>query len=92
LQNGPDDHGLTGEVLALAVSDTGSGMSPDILQKVFEPFFTTKGDGIGTGLGLSRVHDFATQSGGKVQIPSEIGRGATITMYLPRATIMASSP
>jgi signal transduction histidine kinase len=90
LQNGPDDQGLTGDFLALAVSDTGPGMSPDILEKVFEPFFTTKGVGVGTGLGLSMVYDFVTQSSGRAQIRSEIGKGTTITIYLPRATTVGS--
>jgi signal transduction histidine kinase len=90
LQNGPDDQGLTGDFLTLAVSDTGPGMSPDILEKAFEPFFTTKGVGVGTGLGLSMVYDFATQSSGTAQIRSAIGKGTTITIYLPRATTVGS--
>ncbi len=90
LQNGPDDQGLTGDFLALAVSDTGPGMSPDILEKAFEPFFTTKGVGVGTGLGLSMVYDFATQSSGTAQIRSVVGKGTTITIYLPRAMTVGS--
>src|SRR3546814_16545446 len=70
----------------LAVSDNGTGISPDILDKVFEPFFTTKGQGHGTGLGLSMVYGFAKQSGGHVQIHSEVRPGTTVRLYLPRAT------
>src|SRR3546814_14754605 len=70
----------------LAVSDNGTGISPDILDKVFEPFFTTKGQGHGTGLGLSMVYGFAKQSGGPVKIYSEVGHGTTVRLYLPRAS------
>src|SRR3546814_7191054 len=69
----------------LAVSDNGTGISPDILDKVFEPFFTTKGQGHGTGLGLSMIYGFAKQSHGHVKIYSEIGHGTTVRLYLPRA-------
>ncbi|KAK0357688.1 hypothetical protein LTR94_038444, partial [Friedmanniomyces endolithicus] len=69
----------------LAVSDTGCGMSAEIIEKVFEPFFSTKGEGKGSGLGLSMVYGFVKQSGGHVKIYSEIGHGTTIRLYLPRA-------
>jgi PAS domain S-box-containing protein len=77
---------IEGEFVALRVSDTGSGIAPDILAKVFDPFFTTKEVGKGTGLGLSQVYGFAHQSGGTVTIDSELGTGTTVTLYLPRAT------
>jgi PAS domain S-box-containing protein len=77
--------GIEGEFVALRVTDTGSGIGPDVLPKVFDPFFTTKEIGKGSGLGLSQVHGFAHQSGGTVRIESEIGRGTTVTIYLPRS-------
>jgi signal transduction histidine kinase len=86
LRNGPDDDGLSGDFVAIAISDTGAGMSSGTLERAFEPFFTTKGEGLGTGLGLSMVAGFAKQSGGTVHIHSEIGRGTSVTIYLPRAT------
>lgn len=75
-----------GQYVMLAVSDTGSGMSPEIIEKVFEPFFSTKAEGKGSGLGLSMVYGFVKQSGGHVKIYSEIGHGTTVRLYLPRAT------
>ncbi|HZT78351.1 MAG TPA: PAS domain-containing protein [Vicinamibacterales bacterium] len=74
-----------GSYLALAIEDTGTGMTPDVVARVFEPFFTTKTGGAGTGLGLSMVYGFAKQSGGSVTITSEPGRGTTVTLYLPVA-------
>jgi signal transduction histidine kinase/CheY-like chemotaxis protein len=68
---------------ALAISDTGSGMDPDTASRIFEPFFTTKKTGQGTGLGLSQVYGFATQSGGDVVVESMPGEGATLTLLLP---------
>jgi PAS domain S-box-containing protein len=76
---------LEGDFVALSIIDTGMGIGQDVLPRVFDPFFTTKRTGRGTGLGLSQVHGFAHQSGGTVEIDSEIGKGTRVTMYLPRA-------
>ena len=73
-----------GQYVMIAVHDTGVGMSPDVQAMAFEPFFTTKPFGRGSGLGLSMVYGFVKQSGGHVRIESEVGRGTTIRLYLPR--------
>jgi PAS domain S-box-containing protein len=75
-----------GDYVVLSVSDTGGGMSADVLERAFEPFFTTKDIGQGTGLGLSQVYGFAKQSGGAARIESKVGEGTTVRIYLPRAS------
>ncbi|MEY9387781.1 signal transduction histidine kinase/ActR/RegA family two-component response regulator [Bradyrhizobium japonicum] len=91
-ENLPDlnDEQIAGDYVRLSVVDTGVGMSPEILSRVFEPFFTTKEVGKGSGLGLAQVHGFATQSRGTVRIRSEVGRGTSIELYLPRSLSIPS--
>ena len=74
-----------GQYVVLSVTDTGSGMSPEVMAKVFDPFFSTKPEGKGTGLGLSMVYGFVKQTGGHVKLYSEVGHGTTVKMYLPRS-------
>jgi CheY-like chemotaxis protein len=85
-----------GQYLSLCVTDTGTGMSPEVAARAFDPFFTTKPIGQGTGLGLSMIYGFARQSGGQVRIYSEPGQGTTMCIYLPRhygdATRESASP
>jgi CheY-like chemotaxis protein len=73
-----------GQYVAICVTDTGTGIAPEVIARVFDPFFTTKPIGQGTGLGLSMVYGFAKQSEGHVRIYSEAGQGTTVKLYLPR--------
>lgn len=73
-----------GQYISLCVTDTGIGMSPEVVARAFDPFFTTKPLGEGTGLGLSMIYGFARQSGGQVRIYSDVGKGTTMSLYLPR--------
>lgn len=84
-----------GDFVAIAIADTGSGIAPEHMEHIFEPFFTSKGVGHGTGLGLSQVFGFVKQAGGDVTVTSEVGRGSTFTLFLPRepdAHPLAASP
>ena len=80
----------TGPYVLITVTDTGSGMSEEVRRRAFEPFFTTKAAGAGTGLGLSMVYGFVKQSGGNIQIYSELGRGTSVRVFLPAAESVGS--
>ncbi|QIK95300.1 response regulator [Sphingomonas sp. HDW15A] len=78
-----------GDYLKLSIADTGCGMTPEVMERAFEPFFTTKPVGKGTGLGLSQIFGFAHQSEGEVGIESSVGKGTTVSLYLPRTESLA---
>jgi PAS domain S-box-containing protein len=84
--------GLAGDYVAIRLTDTGFGIPEDIRAKVFEPFFTTKEIGKGSGLGLSQAYGFAKQSGGSARIESEVGKGTTVTFYLPASDAVPAAP
>ena len=80
-----------GDYVKISVSDTGCGMTPEVIERAFEPFFTTKPVGKGTGLGLSQIFGFAHQSGGEVGIESTVGEGTSVSIYLPRTEAAAAA-
>ena len=92
LQEPGESAGNTVPCTTLSVADTGTGMTPDVAARAFDPFFTTKPIGVGTGLGLSMIYGFAKQSGGRVEIDTQLGRGSTIRIHLPRHLKPVSEP
>jgi CheY-like chemotaxis protein len=81
----PEEAGLAGDFVVISVADSGTGIDPDIIERVFDPFFTTKPFGQGTGLGLSQVYGLCTQAGGTARIESTPGRGTEVKLFLPAA-------
>jgi PAS domain S-box-containing protein len=92
LSSSNSSHELTGDFVVLKITDTGCGIPASVIPKVFDPFFTTKEVDKGTGLGLSQVYGFASRSSGKVHIESELQRGTTVTLFLPRSPEPVPSP
>jgi signal transduction histidine kinase len=86
------DEAEPGDYVEITVTDTGTGMTPDVVARVFEPFFTTKPAGHGTGLGLSQVYGFIRQSGGFVRLDSEPGKGTSVHLFLPREELVTAMP
>ena len=82
---------MPGDYVSIRIEDAGTGMAPEVLERVLEPFFTTKPQGEGTGLGLSQVHGFVRQSGGTLRIASTPGQGTTVQILLPRSTVAAEA-